>query len=488
MATTYLHGTYGAIGATQAQSAAQSGTIPVYFGTAPVNLVRGYKANGLVNKPVKLTNWSQAQNTLGYSSDWKAFTLCEAVDVHFNNTLGNCGPVYVVNVLDPDIHKKQSPVTKVLSFTNGRAEFLSDTIILDTFALEDKAEGMDFSLSYNYVKKMVAVTLKDASVSSASATYSEVDLSSVTADDIVGGVTSDGEYSGIRALALLYQNEFKVANLLAAPGWSHLPEVYNALVTASQKINGHWFAFVCADIPLENVSTKAAAIAWKRTNGYTSLNSKVCWPMGADSTGRVYHLSTLSVWRFQMTDADNDGVPGETCSNKAVPVIRQYFGDGAKNQGFDKESGNELNEYGITTVVPSDGKWVIWGGHTAAYTFGLTSDPLEIFDTNVRMMDHIANSFQREWESKIDKPMTLQLKDQILNRENDKLAGYVAQGFLVGDPKCIFLESENKSKDLMNGDFKWNLTATPTPQFKSGSISVAYTDAGFSVYTDSDGK
>ena len=488
MATTYLHGAYGAIGATQAQSAAQSGTIPVYFGTAPVNLVRGYREKGLVNKPVKLTNWSQAQNTVGYSSDWQAFSLCEALDVHFNNTLGNCGPVYFVNVLDPDVHKKTGDVTKALTFTNGRAEFLSDTIILDTFALADKAEGVDYSLSYNFAKKSVVVTLRDASIASANATYNEVDMSKVDAEDIVGGVTSEGEYSGIGALALLYQNEFKVANILAAPGWSHLPEVYNAMVTASQKINGHWMAFVCADIPLEGVSTRTAAIAWKKSHGYTSMNSKVCWPMGTDSEGKVYHLSTLCVWRFQMTDADNGGVPGETCSNKAVPVIRQYFGAGAKNQGFDKESGNELNEYGITTVVPSDGKWVLWGGHTAAYTFGVTSDPLEIFDTNVRMLDHVVNSFQKEWEPRIDKPMTLQLKDQILNRENDKLAGYVAQGFLIGNPKCIFLESDNSTKDLMNGDFKWNLTATPTPQFKSGTISVAYTDAGFSVYAASEDK
>lgn len=484
MATTYLHGTYGSIGETQAQSAAQSGTIPVYFGTAPVNLVRNYKPKGLVNRPVRLTNWSQSQGLVGYSSNWKSFSLCEVMDVHFNNSLGNCGPVYVVNVLDPELHRKATATTKVLTFTNGRAEFISDTIILDTFALADMAEDMDYFLSYNYAKKTVVVTVKDATKTSASATYHEVDVSMVEADDIVGGVTSDGVYSGIAVLGLLYQSEFKVANLLAAPGWSHIPAVYNALMTAANKINGHWVAFVCADIPMESAATISAAIAWKKSNGYRNKYSKVCWPLGVDSEGRIYHLSTLAVWRFQMTDADNNGIPGETCSNKAVSVIRQYFGESSKNQGYDKDTGNELNEYGITTIVPSDGKWVLWGGHTAAYEFGVTSDPVEIFDTNIRMLAHVVNSFQLEWAPKTDKPMTLQLRDQILNRENDKLAGYVAQGFLIGNPKCIFLESENSTKDLMNGDFNWNLSATPTPQFKSGSISVAYTDAGFSVYTD----
>ncbi len=483
MATTYLHGAYGGIGATQAKSAIQSGTIPVYFGTAPVNLVRGYADSGVINTPVRLTNFTQAQAVCGYSSTWASYTLCEAVSAHFNNPLGNCGPIYIINVLDPDKHRKAEQVEKVLTFTNGRAEFISDAIILDTFALADMAEGTDYSLDYDFTRSCVIVTVKDRTKTTVNATYHVVDSSAVTAEDIIGGVTSEGEYSGIGALPLLYAQEFQVANLLAAPGWSHIPAVYNALITASQKINGHWMAFVAADIPLENAGTIEAAKAWKKANGYTSEYSKVFWPQAKTSTGEIYHLSTLAVWVMQMVDNDHDGVPGETCSNKAVPVICQYFGDGAKNRGFDQETGNALNENGISTVAPFNGKWVLWGGHTAAYAFGVTSDALHIFDTNIRMLEHIVNSFQKEWAPRVDKPMTIQLRDEIIHRENDKLAGYVAQGYLVGNPECIFLPSENADSDVMNGDFRWNLSATPTPQFKSGTISVSYTDSGLSVYS-----
>lgn len=484
MATTYKHGAYAYIGDSQAQSAAQSGTIPVYTGTAPVNLVRGYADLGIVNNPARLGNWTQSQNHIGYSADWKTFTLCEAQNVHFNNPLGNCGPVYVINVLDPDIHRKAEKTTKVLTFTNSRAEFLTDTIILDTFSLPDKAEGADYTLSYNYTKGTVIVTLTDPDVTTLNASWYDIDTSLITEADIIGGATSDGDYSGIAAVALLYQQEFQVPSLLAAPGWSHIPAVYNALVAASRSINGHWIAFVNADLPLANIATKAAAINWKKTNGYNSDNSKVHWPMGQDAEGMIYHLSTLATWEFQYLDSRNDGVPGQTCSNNPVPIIRQYFGPDSRNRGFDQDGGNELNEHGITTIVPANGKWVLWGGHTAAYQFGVTADPREVFDTNVRMLNHCANSFQKEWGQRIDKPMTIQLRDEIINRENDKLAGYVAMGFMIGTPACIFLPSENKTKDLMNGDFQWSIIATPTPQFKSGTVSVAYTDAGLSVYAD----
>ena len=39
------------------------------------------------------------------------------------------------------MHKSAQKTTKALTFTDGKAEFESDKIILDTFAIADKAEG-----------------------------------------------------------------------------------------------------------------------------------------------------------------------------------------------------------------------------------------------------------------------------------------------------------------------------------------------------------
>lgn len=490
MANTYLYGAYGHLGETIAQSAVQAGTTPVYIGVAPINLVRDYQSVGGVNKPLKLNNYVDAQRKLGYSPDWEKFSLCEVMTAHFNNPVGNIGPIYVINVLDPAVHKKAEQTSQVLTFTNGRAEFVSDTIILDTFAIASKVEGVDYSLDYNYAKNSVIVTKIASDLDSTgttTATFDEVDLTKITATTIIGGVTANGEYSGLGALKLLYQEQYQVCNLLAAPGWSHEPEVYNALITAAQKINGHWDAFVCADIPLEDsesqaVDTITKAVAWKKTNGYTNERSKVFWPQTVDNAGQVFHLSTLGMVELMRADYSHNSVPMETCGNKEIQGIKQYFGSTAKNQGFDQQDANDLTMNGICTLIAWGGNWVLWGDHTAAYSYGADVDARAIFDVNIRMLFHITNSFQREWSPKIDKPMTLQLRDRILNREQEKLDALVAQGALIGTPQVLFLESENSTTDMMNGDFRWDITATPTPPLKSATVYVAYTDAGFSAY------
>ena len=490
MANQYLYGAYGHLGETIAQSAVQAGTTPVYVGVAPINLVRNYQDVGGINAPLKLNNFVDAQRKLGISPNWDSFSLCEVMTAHFNNPVGNIGPIYVINVLNPAVHKKATQTTKQLTFVNGRAEFVSDTIILDSFAIADKTEGVDYTLDYNYTKNSVIVTAlatESPITGSQSVTYDEIDLAQITADDIVGGVSANGEYTGLGALKLLYQEQYQVCNLLAAPGWSDDPKVYNALISAAQKINGHWDAFVCADIPLVDsgssaVDTITKAVAWKKANGYDNERSKVCWPMTQDNTGQIFHLSTLAMVELMRADYSHNSVPMETCGNKEIQGIKQYFGSTSKNRGFDQQDALDLTSNGIMTTIAWGGNWVLWGDHTAAYAYGGDVDARAIFDVSIRMLFHITNSFQREWSPSIDKPMTLQLRDRILNREQEKLDALVAQGALLGEPTVLFLESENSTTDMMNGDFRWDIAATPTPPLKSATVYVSYTDAGFSAY------
>ena len=106
MSDTYKHGAYADLKDSTAGSAVQSGSVAVYTGIAPINLVRNYKEKNLVNYPIKLTNFSSSKQKIGYSDNWEQFTLCEPVAAHFDNRLGNIGPIYVINVLDPAIPKK----------------------------------------------------------------------------------------------------------------------------------------------------------------------------------------------------------------------------------------------------------------------------------------------------------------------------------------------------------------------------------------------
>lgn len=497
MANDYLYGAYGHLADTVAQNAVQTGTVPVYIGTAPVNLVRGFAEAGVVNEPVKLNNFTDAQRKMGYAADWGTFTLCEAMYAHFNNLKGNIGPIYVINVLDPaeGNHRKTDETTKQLNFAGGRAEFVSSTIILDTLTIAKSeggnyAEGTDYSVDYNFNKGSVIISSLNADqplTGTLTATYYDIDDSGIDDEAIIGGISSSGTYSGLSAISLLYPEQFAICNLIVAPGWSHIPTVYNAMVAASQKINGHWDAFVLADLPLvdgssQSIDTIEKAITWKQTNAFNNERSKVFWPQATDNLGNNYHLSTLAAVEFMRVDNTHSDVPMETCGNKAVPVIKQYFGANSSNRGFDQQAGKELTKSGITTVVAWGGEWVLWGDHTAAYTYGTSVDPRAIFDVSMRMLMHITNNFQKEWSPEIDRPMTRALKDRIINREQEKLDGYVSMGALIGEPTIVFLSSENSNTDIMNGDFRWDINVTPTPPLKSASVYVAYTDDGFSVY------
>ena len=251
------------------------------------------------------------------------------------------------------------------------------------------------------------------------------------------------------------------------------------MLTTCKKINGHWDAFVVADLPLvdstaQAVDTITKAIAWKKANAFTGERSKVYWPQAVDNLGNVFHLSTLAVVELMRADFSHNSVPMETCGNKAIPVIKQYFGANAKNRGFDQQSGKELTQNGISTAVAWGGEWVLWGDHTAAYTYGADVDPRAIFDVSMRMLMHITNDFQREWSPEIDEPMTRALKDRIINREQEKLDGYVSMGALLGSPVILFLESENSTTDVMNGDFRWDI-ASPRPRPSSLRASTSPT-------------
>lgn len=474
----YKHGTYGEFAKSIGAVPINSETTAVYVGTAPVNLLRGYSA--AVNAPIKISNLTEAQEKLGYSKDWNSFTLCEAMEAHFNNVLGNVGPVVFINVLDPATHKKLQSKTESLTFVNGQAKIKSDTIILDTLALADKVEGTDYTVSYDFAAG-TAVISSTTITEAVEATYSEVDTSAVENSDVVGQATSAGVYKGLGVIQLIYPELGLVTNIIAAPKFSAVKEVYKAMVNAATKINGHWDAFVNADISITDTDTIAKAIDAKATNEMVAERSKAYWPMWKTAGGDIYHLSTLATKAMLEIDTEHDTVPMESCSNKQIISGKQYFGASSTNKGFDQQTANQLNEKGITTAVFWGGINVLWGPHTAAYDNGVITDNRVIFDNSIRTMMHVTNSFQREWGMEIDKPMTKALAETIKNREQEKVDALKAMGALIGDPVVEFNESDNTTDDMVQGNFTWSNKQTPTPPFKSGTLKVAYTTAGFAA-------
>lgn len=481
----YKHGTYGDFANSVVKNSTISPTVAVYVGCAPVNLVKDFSE--AVNKPVLLTSMADVYSKIGYSPDWAKFSLCEACNLHFNNRSGNAGPIVVINVLDPITNGTGESVSANVSFVNGRATIESDTIVLNTLAIADKTEGTDYTVNYDFTQKKVIIdSIGEKLTGNVAVTYDEINVDEIDAETIIGENVEEGEYSGLGAIELVYQQLALIPNLIAAPGWSEIPAVYEKMIEAGTKINGHWDAFVLADIPITDdsasVDTISEAVKWAEDNGYNNERSKACWPQAVGVDKNVYHASTLYAWQMMLVDASHDGIPMETPSNKPVPVAKQYFGEGSEKLGFDQVRANELNANGISTVVFFGGQWVLWGGHTAAYKYGSIKDSRTIFDNNVRMMMHVSNSFQRDWAHIIDAPMTVAMSETIKQREQEKADALVAVGALIGKPVVRFESTSNDSTNLIEGNFIWDFEATPTPQLKSATLRVAYSTAGFDTF------
>ena len=485
----YKYGVYGEIGADIINGVSRASTVAVYFGTAPVNLLLDY--SGKVNEPIRISNMNEARQLLGgqfSSSDkWAKYTLCEAVEAHFNNRIGNVGPIYVINVLDPATHRGEEETVQ-LTFANKKAAVTADDIIISTFAIEGKVLGTDYTLSYDTGKGVLTVTdIGTTPMTTIQASYTPVDFDSIDEDVVIGGKDTSGATTGIAALGKVYRKYNAVPTYLAAPGWTETPAVYNALVSASQLINDHWYAFVFADIPVTE-DTIDEAIEWKATNDYTSGASKVFWPKAEDN-GTVYHLSTLALVEKMRVDISHNNVPFETCANKSIPASGLYISAGSAVVGFDRPDANLLAAAGITTGIYWEGDWRIWGDHTAAFVDGGNYQAREIFDTNMLMLYYIVNSFQRDWGATIDQPMTVALRDTILNREQAKLDALVAVGALIGSPTVEVVEGSTSAEgtDQLLVGFEWQIATTVTPPLKSATMTVSYTDAGYAVLYGEEG-
>ena len=124
---------------------------------------------------------------IGYSKDWESFTLSEAVKLHFDNDIGNVGPVLFINVLNPELHKKETETSHEATFVNGQAIIISDKIILDTLKLDGKTADVDYTVRYDYNLNRVVLE-SDTITGTVTVTYSEVDTKAIDKSMIIGKV------------------------------------------------------------------------------------------------------------------------------------------------------------------------------------------------------------------------------------------------------------------------------------------------------------
>ena len=433
--------------------------LPVVWGTAPVHLTEDPQA--YVNKPVICYEYSEAVKALGYSGNWKDFTLCESMFSEFH--LYGVKPIIFINVLDPKKNKTAEP-EKAGPLVSGVAT-ITDPVIKSTLVVKDGiggtklVENEDYIAEFNDDGELVITDIAggpDSGLESFAVSYDKVDASKVTATDIIGGVSQSGEVKGLEWASAIYTLFSMVPGILTAPGWSQDPTVAAVLKAKALTLCGLFRCVALTDVDTEEAKSYSEVNAWKNNNNYTGVNQLVCWPCVRNGDA-IYHMSTHLLGIIGVMDARNDDVPYESPSNLSMQVTGACLADGTE-VALTLDQANMLNAQGIITALNFNGGWKSWGNYTGAYPS--VTDPKDCFICVRRFFDWQYQTFILSYWQKVDRPLMPRLIKSIVDSEMVRLNGLVARGFMLG-ADIKFLESENPITDLMQGIIRVHSYITP---------------------------
>ena len=426
--------------------------LPVVVGTAPIHLAKDPR----VNEPVLCYTYKEAVEAFGYSDDFESYTLCEFMKSHF--TLFSVAPVVFINVLDPAKHK--AVVEETIKAVVDREVIIEEPVILSTVVVKSSTDtefnvGENYELAFNE-KGHLIVSIIDGSTNQIKITYSKLTPETVSNDDVIGSVGLEGQLTGLELVNEVLPRFGLVPGQLLAPKFSTEPTVSAVMVSKASNINGYFKCMALTDIPVEQVSKYSDVTEWKNRNNYAFENQIVCWPK-VRLGDAVYHMSTQLAGLMCKVDTSYDGVPYVSPSNHNLQ-INGLVGKDGKEVILGVDQANYLNGQGIVTAINFSGGWKAWGNRTACYPS--VTDPKDAFIPVKRMFYWIATTIVQTFWQKVDSPITRRKIDTVLDSVNIWLNGLTASGYILGG-RVEFLEEENPSTSIMDGNIKFHLYLTP---------------------------
>lgn len=414
--------------------------VPVIFGTAPVNLTAD--PAGAANRLFLCSSFAEAKAAVGYSDDYKKYTLCQAMDAFFKAF--GVGPVVICNVLDPAVHK--TAYGETLNIVDGQAVSTKKGILLSGLTVGDMEPGTEYTTAFNEDGYLVITILKQPAGTTVEVSGSMVDASKVAEADVVGSYdASTGVETGIELLRKVYPTFGLTPGLLLAPGWSHKPTVGLALAAKCTDINGMFKCECVVDIDTDRAAKYTDVEKIKRESGYASEHTICVWPK-VKYAGKEMYFSAIYAAMAAYTDYNNDSVPNLSPSNHAVRISATVVEDGTEIS-LDISQANELNAVGVVTALNLNG-FKAWGNNTAAYPD--TTDPKDRWICCRRFFSWWGNSFITTYLTKVDDPANYRLIESIVDSENVRGNALVSQGKCAGI-RMVYSKEENPIANVLDG-------------------------------------
>lgn len=422
--------------------------IAVVFGTAPINMAKD--PYSVTNVPIVLEGYEDAVNKLGFSYNFKDYTICQSVFTRFVKSLR--GPIVVVNVLDPKVHVKDV-IAKTFSVINKKVEISDQGILLDTMEVKSADGTTTYEANEDYITSfaddgtvIIAIT-NDGKITATEVKveYKQLAPEMVTKEDVIGGYNEETRRrTGIDCISLVYPMTKLIPCQLLAPGWSQNPVVAAVLSAKAKLINSLFNAVAITDIDSVAVTKIDDLLEYKEKNGYEDNSNIACYPKVIVDGYEIY-LSAILDCAIANTDQAYDG-PYASPSNKEIDIDGTCL-EGGESIFYDLDEANEINAVGIVTAINMNG-WRTWGNEMSCYPNN--QDIKDRFIVSRRVFNYRDNEFKTQFFEKVDDPTNFRLIESIVNKENAILATLASAGKIAGG-SISYNRDDNPTEQILDG-------------------------------------
>jgi len=280
--------------------------------------------------------------------------------------------------------------------------------------------------------------------------------------NVCGEVTSEGKYTGIKALLTAETSLGVKPRILAAPGLDNLT-VANELISTAQALRA--FCYVSA----YNCATKEQAVQYRSNLG--AREAMVIFPDFTGFNASTKQNDTLNATAFACgLRAKLDSQIGwhKTLSNMPVNGVEGISRDifwALQNPNTDA---GYLNSKEVTTLIRNKG-FRFWGSRTC------DASGFFAFENYTRTAQILADTIAEASFAFIDKPMNASLIKSIVESVNNKFRELKSGGYIV-DANCWFDASINTPDILKDGQLYIDYDFCPVPSLENLNYQQRITD------------
>ncbi|MBN5218929.1 phage tail sheath protein [Serratia marcescens] len=283
-----------------------------------------------------------------------------------------------------------------------------------------------------------------------------------TTTNIIGGVTTEGKKTGIKAL-LAAQSQLGVKpRILGVPGHDN-EAVASELLAVAQSLRA--FAYLSA----YGCKTVSEAIDYRKN--FSQREAMLIWPdfLSWDTTTNA-SATAFATARALGLRAKLDQQVGwhKTLSNVGVNGVTGISADVYWDLQDTATDANLLNQNDVTTLIRKDG-FRFWGSRTCS------DDPLFQFENYTRTAQVLADTMAEAQMWAVDQPLHPSLAKDIIEGINAKFRELKNGGYIV-DGNCWIDEAANHKDVLASGKLVLDYDYTPVPPLENLLLRQRITD------------